>query len=126
MANRSVPSVLGHCTTVLTILEQHETELIAAGLDVSKFRTALTEKHSRLAHRNDEQEALKRNLVAKTAETQTASTDAYTTASSTIDAIRGVMGKTSPLGKQATALRTALNKTRTRTAKPAGEASQPG
>ncbi|WP_395142744.1 hypothetical protein [Armatimonas sp.] len=50
--------------------------------------------------------------MAKTAETQTASTDAYTTASSTIDAIRGVMGKTSPLGKKATALRTALKKTR--------------
>ena len=120
MANRSVPSVLGHCTTVLTLLDEHGTELSAAGLDVAKLRTALTEKHATLAHSNDEQETLKRQLVAKTTETVTASVDTYATTSSTIDAIRGVMGKNSPLGKQATALRTALNKTRTRPPKSSG------
>ena len=120
MANRSVPSVLGHLTTVITLLEENSAALTAAGLDVARLKTALTEKHSTLAHSNDEQEALKRQLVAKTAETDTASADGYGAASSTIDAVRGVMGKASPLGKQATALRTTLNKTRTRTPKSSG------
>ena len=120
MANRSTASVLGLCTTVVTFLEEHAADMTAAGLDVDKLKNNLAGKQSKLAKNNDEQEALKRNLLAKTAETQAATGDAYMSASSTIDAIRGVVGKNHPLGKQATALRTALTRNRTRTPKPTG------
>ena len=58
--------------------------------------------------RNDSQEAAKAALRTKTTETNASQNTAYSSASTKLDAIIGVLGKNTEIGKQAARLRSNL------------------
>jgi hypothetical protein len=101
---------IGFCSQVAQFLEENSANLRDQGLDVTNWITDLTSKRNSAIARNAEQDDLKAQLKAKTAEAQGIIDDAYKTASTKLDAVIGVLGKTTPLAQQAAKLRSSVKK----------------
>lgn len=109
---------IGFCSQVAQLLEENQANLQTEGLDVTNWITDINQKKDDAVGKNSEQDDLRVQLKAKTAEAQNAINDAYKTASTRLDAVIGVLGKTTPLAKQAAKLRSSINKRISREPKP--------
>lgn len=101
---------IGFCSQVIQFLQENSANLKLEGLDVSSWIADLTDRRNSVVTKNAEQDDLKAQLKAKTAEAQTTIDDTYKTASTRLDAVIGVLGKTTPLAKQAAKLRSSIKK----------------
>ena len=79
--------------------------LTAKNFDVAPHKTRLQTKRNNITQLNTDQEQLKVSLLNKTAELNTASDDGYTDASGLIDAMAGLLGKTTAAGRNLLDLR---------------------
>jgi hypothetical protein len=105
MARLTYAQKFSFCETIVELLLQHKDTLNSAGLDVDKKITSLQEKNKKAVLADTKQETLKAELAKATEEAVKALEDAYTTASSTLDAMVGVLGKNDPLSKRLKQLR---------------------
>lgn len=101
---------LGFADGVSAFMTSNQAELAAAGLAVGPFLTQLASQKSDAITKNDQQESLKVQLRTKTAETTTAFATLYDNTSTKLDAVMGVLGKTSELAKQAAKLRSDIRR----------------
>ena len=101
---------LGFADGVIAFMNSNQVELAAAGLAVGPFITQLGSQKSDAITKNDQQEALKAQLRTKTEETTTAFSTLYDNTSTKLDAVIGVLGKTSELAKQAAKLRSDIRR----------------
>lgn len=101
---------IGFCSQVAQLLEENVETLRELGLDVSTWASDLKAKRDIVTTKNVEQDELKAKQKAKTAEIQEAQDDMYKTSSTRLDAVVGVLGKTTPLAKQAARIRSIINK----------------
>lgn len=99
---------IGFCSQTAQFLEDNKEQLQALGLNVSNWGTEINTKRDAAIAKNGEQDALKAQLKAKTGEVTTAFNDAYDTASTRLDAVIGVLGKKSPLAKEAAKIRSSI------------------
>lgn len=110
---------IGFCSQIAQFLEENTATLQSNGVDVTNWITDLKSKRDSAITKNAEQDDLRVQLKAKTAEAQTAIDSAYRTASSRLDAVIGALGKSTPLAKQAAKLRsTVTRKTKKEIPKP--------
>ena len=101
---------LGFADGVIEFLTNNQTALLAAGLDVSTYITQLGTQKEDAVTKNDQQETLKAQLRTKTDEVNTALSTLYNNTSTKLDAVIGVLGKTTELGKQAARLRSDIRR----------------
>ena len=101
---------LGFTEGVIEFMTSNQAELLAAGLDVSTSLTLLGTLKGNAVTSNCRQEGLKVQLKTATAETETALGTLYDTTSTKLDAVIGVLGKTSELAKQAAKLRSDIRR----------------
>ncbi len=101
---------LGFADGVLAFMSSNQAALLAAGLDVAPFITQLGTQKGAAATVNDQQEALKAQLRMKTEATSASLTTLYDNTSTKLDAMIGVLGKTTELGKQAARLRSDIRR----------------
>lgn len=101
---------IGFCSQTAQFLEDNKANLQNLGLDVSSWATDLKAKRDLALTKNAEQDDLKAQVKVKTAESKTAFQDAYNTASTRLDAAIGVLGKSTPLAKEAARLRSSVNR----------------
>ena len=101
---------LGFADGVIALMSSNQTALAVAGLTVGPFVTELGAQKSDAITKNDQQEALKAQLRTKTEETTTAFGTLYDNTSTKLDAVIGVLGKTSELAKQAAKLRSDIRR----------------
>ena len=101
---------IGFCSQVAQFLEDNKTALQTAGLDVTAWIPEIKGKRDSAVTTNGEQEALKAQAKAKTIESNRADDDAYKTASTRLDGAIGVLGKTTPLAKQAARIRSSVRR----------------
>ncbi len=106
----SITETIGFCEQVAQLLQDNKTDLQTKGLDVTNWITEITAQKDDTLSKDAEKDDLRAATKAKTKETQTAANLAYNTASTKLDAVIGVLGKTTPLAKQAARLRSSLNK----------------
>ena len=101
---------IGFCSQVAQLLEENVESLRELGLEVSTWGSDLKAKRDLVTTKNIEQDDLKAKQKAKTIEIQEAQDDMYKTSSTRLDAVIGVLGKTTPLAKQAARIRSLINK----------------
>jgi hypothetical protein len=101
---------LGFCDAVVEFMTNNQATLLAKGLNVTAWITELGTQKETAVTKNDEQEALKAALRTKTVETDTAFSAAYDSASTRLDAMIGVLGKTTPEGQQAARIRSDIRR----------------
>lgn len=101
---------IGFCSQVSQLLGEHKANLQQSGLDVSLWIPELDQKRDTAITKNGEQDDLKAQLRSKTIEANDALNDAYKTASTRLDAAIAVLGKTTPLAKQAAKLRSSITR----------------
>ncbi len=101
---------LGFTDGVIEFLTNNQAALLAAGLDVSTYITQLGTQKEDAVTKNDQQEALKAQLRTKTDETNAALSTLYNNTSTKLDAVIGVLGKTTELGRQAARLRSDIRR----------------
>ena len=101
---------LGFADGMIAFMTSNQAELAAAGLAVGPFLTQLAAQKSDAITKNDQQESLKVQLRTKTEETTTAFATLYDNTSTKLDAVMGVLGKTSELAKQAAKLRSDIRR----------------
>lgn len=120
----SMTETFGLCENVLQFLRANQADLRAKGLEVAGLITELEAQSADAVAKNEEQERLKASLSRKTAETVAAVDLCYTSASTKLDAVIGVLGKTTELGKRAAAMRSGIrrgpNPTPEKSSSPAG------
>ena len=107
--------LIGVVDEFLQLLTTNSSTLTAAGLNVTNIGSDLNSKKSDLIAKNDSQSNLKTQLKNQTAATDAATTTLYATFSSRLDAVCGVVGKTTNFGKQVAQLRSNLRRKINRT-----------
>lgn len=106
----SQTEVIGFCDEFKQFLEENEIDLKAKGLDVASWITDTDTLKDNAVVELTKQDNLKRESEAQTKKAQGAVKTAYDTTSSRLDAVKGVLGKNTPLAKQAGNLRTKIIK----------------
>jgi hypothetical protein len=101
---------IGFCSQTAQFLEDNKDNLQTLGLNVSNWGTDINAKRDVAVAKNAEQDDLKAQVKAKTVETKAAFKDAYNNASTKLDAAIGVLGKNTPLAKEAARLRSSINR----------------
>jgi len=112
MTAMSTTEVIGFCDNLLQFMQDNQAALQAAGVNVTGWLTELNAQKQAAVAANAEQEKLKADLKAKTAQTKAALDLAYQNASGKLDAMMGVLGKGTPLAKQVARLRSGVAKQR--------------
>ena len=102
--------IIGFTNQVIQLFQENKVELKDKGLDVANWITDLTAQNNETVTKDAEQDEMKAALKVKTAEAQASSKLTYKTASSQLDAVIGVLGKSTPLAKQAARLRSGIIK----------------
>lgn len=100
----------GFSNQFIQFLTDNKADLQAKGLDVTSWITELTAQKDDAVAKDTAADDLKAAMKTKTAETKTAVSLLYKTSSTQLDAVIGVLGKTTPLAKQAARLRSSLIK----------------
>lgn len=108
MPQMTQPETIGFCSQTAQFFEDNKDQLQALGLNVSTWGTEISTKRDTAIAKNGEQDAIKAQLKSKTGEVTTAYNDAYDTASTKLDAAIGVLGKKSPLAKEAARIRSSI------------------
>ncbi len=98
------------CETIEELLGLHEDDLKAAGLDAAAKKKALTDAATAARKADAGQEGVKAALIAATEKAVAALDEAYLQASSTTDAMVGVLKKDSALAKRLRKLREEMNR----------------
>jgi hypothetical protein len=106
----STTEIIGFCDQVGQLLLDNKTDLKDKGLDVTNWDTEIDALKADTVTKVGEQDSLEAARKAKTKEVQAAAKLAYKTASTRLDAVIAVLGKDTPLAKQAGRLRSSLNK----------------
>ena len=101
---------IGFCSQTAQFLDDNKDNLQTLGLNVATWGTEINAKRDVAIGKNTEQDDLKAQLKTKTAESKTAFKDAYDTASTRLDAAIAVLGKKTPLAKEAARLRSSVNR----------------
>ena len=101
---------LGFADEVVEFLTNNQAALLTAGLTVGPYITELGTQKEDAVTKNDQQEALKAQLRIKTLDTSTALETLYGNTSTKLDAVIGVLGKTSELAKQAARIRSEIRR----------------
>ena len=101
---------LGFLEGLLQFLTVNQGTLAAKGLTVTNWITELETQRDLAVAKNTQQEGLKAQLRTLTQDTETALTTAYNNGSTKLDAIIGVLGKTTEEGKQAARLRSDIRR----------------
>ena len=96
--------------TITEILSQNKQKFIDAGLEVDNRLLKMLEKNKKVTETDAEQETQKAKLLESTKIAVAAVEDSYKFASSTVEAMIGVLGKNDPLAKRLTKLRGQMNK----------------
>ena len=110
---------IGFSSQVARFFEENKEALQALGLDVSDWGPDINAKRDFATGKNAEQDNLRAQVKVKTREVKAAYKDVYNTTSTKLDAAIGVLGKTTPLAKEAARLRSSVkNKEKKDTAKP--------
>jgi len=100
----------GFTDTLVEALTNHQAELLAVGLDVTGWITDLQAKKEDALTKNDEQETAKVTLVTRTQLALAALELLYKTSSTRVDAVAGVVGKTTPLGMEFLTIRSEIRR----------------
>jgi len=106
----STTETIGFCNQFVRLLQDNKDDLQTKGLDVSNWITEVNNLKDDAVSKDAEQDDLKAAAKAKTKEAQAAKNLAYKTASTRLDAVMGVLGKDTPLAKQAARLRSSIIK----------------
>jgi hypothetical protein len=106
----TLTEIVGFTNQVVQLFEENKDDLRAKGLDVASWIPDLTAKNTDLVTKDAEQDEIKVALKVKTAEVKAATNLTYKTASTHLDAVIGVLGKSTPLAKQASRLRSSINR----------------
>jgi len=106
----STTEVIGFCNQLVQLFQDNKTDLQTKGLDVTNWITEIDALNDDTVTKDAEQDDLRAALTTKTKETQIAKQLAYKTASTRLDAVIGVLGKDTPLAKQAARLRSSIIK----------------
>ena len=106
----STTETIGFCSQFTQFLQDNQAALQPQGLDVTDWITELTTLKNTAVAKDAEQDDLRVALKAKTTETQEAVKLTYQRCSTRLDAVIGVLGKTTPIAKQASRLRSSLIK----------------
>ena len=101
---------LGFLEGLLQFLTVNQGTLASKGLTVTNWITELETQRDLAAAKNTQQEGLKAQLRLVTHDTEEALTTAYNSGSTKLDAIIGVLGKTTEEGKQAARLRSDIRR----------------
>ena len=96
--------------TITEILSQNKQKFIDAGLEVDNRLLKMLEKNKKVTETDAEQETQKAKLLESTKIAVAAVENSYKFASSTVEAMIGVLGKNDPLAKRLTKLRGQMNK----------------
>ena len=98
----------GFCNQFVQFLVENKDELQANGLDVTLWITELIAQNAVAVTKDAAQDETQVLLKVQAAETRTAVKVVYQNTSTRLDAAIGVLGKTTPLAKQAAKLRSSL------------------
>lgn len=101
---------LGFLEGLLQYLTVNQGALAAKGLTVTNWITELETQRDTAVAKNTQQESMKAQLRTLTHDTETALTIAYNNGSTKLDAIIGVLGKTTEEGKQVARLRSDIRR----------------
>lgn len=101
---------IGFCSQTAQFLEDNKDNLKNLGLDSANWRAEINAKRDIAIVKSTEQDDLKAQLKAKTVEVNDSYQDAYDTASTRLDAAIAVLGKKTPLAKEAARIRSSVNR----------------
>ncbi|HRH41431.1 MAG TPA: hypothetical protein PKY82_07265 [Pyrinomonadaceae bacterium] len=102
--------IFGFSSQFIQLLQDNKTDLQTKGLDVTNWITELSDQRDDAVGRDRALDDMRAALKVKTAETNTAVTLVYKNSSTRLDAVIGVLGKDTPLAKQAARLRSSIIK----------------
>lgn len=105
----------GFANQLIQLFQDNKAALLEKGLDVTSWITEVTEQKDDAIAKDAEEDDLRATLKTKTAATKTARMTLYKNSSSKLDAVIGVLGKDTPLAKQAARLRSSIIKQSKRT-----------
>jgi hypothetical protein len=106
----STTEIIGFCDQLIQLLQDNKDDLQTKGLDVTLWITEIDALKTDTVTKITEQDSLEAAKKAKTKEVQAAAKLTYKTASTRLDAVIGVLGKDTPLAKQAGRLRSSIIK----------------
>ncbi len=101
---------IGFCSQTAQFLEDNKENLRTLGLDSTNWGTEINAKRDVALGKSTEQDDLKAQLKSKTTEVNSAYQNAYDTASTWLDAAIAVLGKKTPLAKEAARIRSSVNR----------------
>lgn len=102
--------IFGFSSQFIQLLQDNKTDLQTKGLDVTSWITELSDQKDEAVAKDTAVDDMRAALKVKTAETKTAVTLVYKNSSTRLDAVIGVLGKDTPLAKQAARLRSSIIK----------------
>ena len=102
--------IIGFCTQVAQFLEENAEIFRAAGFDITARAVGVKGNRDSAATADAEQDEMKVMLKTKSGEVKAKFDLAYRDASTLLDAAIGVIGKTTPLGRQAAKIRSSVNR----------------
>lgn len=102
--------IVGFLDQLVRLMEDNHDDLKVKGLEVSPWIAEVTDLKNDIVTKSIEQDGMQAALKAKTKDVQAATKLGYDTGSTRLDAIVGVLGKTTPLGKQSAKLRSNIIK----------------
>ncbi len=104
----STAKTIGFSNQLIQFFQDSKTDLKAKGLDVTDWITEIDALVKDAVAKDAEQDDLRAALKSKTTEAQASSKTLYKTSSTRLDAAIGVLGKDTPVAKQAARLRSSL------------------
>jgi hypothetical protein len=106
----STTEIIGFCDQLVQLLQDNKDDLKTKGLDVTNWDTEIDALKADTVTKITEQDNLVAAKKTKTKEVQAAAKLTYKTASTRLDAVIAVLGKDTPLAKQAGRLRSSIIK----------------
>lgn len=108
LRGRQIDDVIGFAKELVAFLNKYKTQLIAKGYDPTAIIAEINSDAENLATENATQESLKTQLKNQTVVVETKRDALYNKISTTLDAAAGLLGKTTPEGKEGLAIRARL------------------
>ena len=106
----STTETIGFGTQLVQLMQDNKMDLLAKGLDVTAWITQDEAQLNDAVTKSSEQDDALANYKLKTTDAQTSIKTLYKGCSSHLDAIIGVLGKGTPVAKQAARLRSGIIK----------------
>jgi len=108
LGGRQIDDVIGFAQEVRAFLNKYKTQLIAKGYDPTAIIAEINTDAESLATENATQESLKTQLKNQTIVVETKRDNLYNKISTTLEAAVGLLGKTTPEGKEGLLIRSTL------------------